>query len=240
MDLHGKDILVIEDDRHIFALIKAMLKPYRVGLTLETDGKTGLERAKENRFDLVILDIMLPEKDGWEVCRELKNSETGVPIRMLTAKAEEADKVLGLEMGADDYVTKPFSPRELTARIKAVLRRFERSQNTGQEKLIFPDLDLEIDPLSYTARVKGEDVDLAPKEFELLVYLAQNPEQVFKREQLLDQIWGFDNYSETRTIDEHIKRLRKKLTQAGLGKIPLHTVWGVGYKFSTGEGNDEA
>lgn len=235
MSLHGKNILVIEDDQHIFALIKMMLKPYSVNLVLKTDGRSGLETALSKNYDLILLDIMLPHRDGWEICRELKNSKIKTPIIILTAKAEETDKVLGLEMGADDYVTKPFSPRLLIARMKAVLRRYENTKDSYREKLSYDGIGLEIDPGNYSVKVAGNTVTLTPREFELLSFLAQNNNQVFKREQLLNHIWGFENYSETRTVDEHIKRLRKKLTKAGLKNIPLQTVWGVGYKFSIRE-----
>ncbi len=238
MDLHNKKFLVIEDDEHIFSVIKMMLKPYDIDLVFKDDGKTGLEAALSGDYDLVLLDIMLPEKDGWEICRVLKGSGIKTPIIMLTAKAEETDKVLGLEIGADDYVTKPFSPRLLIARIKAVLRRFENTKDQ-RDILAFNDIGLLIDPGSYIAEVKGNTITLTPKEFELLSFLAKNEEQVFKREQLLDHIWGFDNYSETRTVDEHIKRIRKKLSQAGLIINPLQTVWGVGYKFSIRELKNE-
>ena len=247
MNLHEKNILLIEDDKHIYSLIKAMLKPYNTELTLKMNGESGLKAALEKDFDLILLDIMLPKIDGWEVCRELKNSSKNTPIIMLTAKVEETDKVLGLEIGADDYVTKPFSPRELTARIKAVLRRYENTTKESDkkeatptiDKLDFPEINLEIDINNYNVYVQGKPVTLTPKEFELLTLLAQNQEQVFKRDQLLDKIWGFDNYSETRTIDEHIKRLRKKLKEKGLDNIPIVTVWGVGYKFSLKDDEDE-
>jgi two-component system, OmpR family, response regulator len=239
MNLHGKKILVIEDDQHIFALIKMMLKNYSVNLDLQSEGESGLEAARSQKYDLILLDIMLPKKDGWEICRELKNSGIKTPIIMLTAKVEETDKVLGLEIGADDYVTKPFSPRLLIARMKAVLRRYENPQELSSEKIIYKEMALEIEPNNYNIEVQGRKVNLTPKEFELLVFLAQNEEQVFKREYLLEHIWGFDSYAETRTVDEHIKRIRQKLTKAGLNFIPLQTVWGVGYKFTSKNQKDK-
>ena len=237
LNLHGKSFLIIEDDQHIYSLIEAMFKPYDVDLTLCEDGNKGLEAALNGNFNLIILDIMLPGKDGWDICREIKNSEINIPIIMLTAKAEEADKVLGLEIGADDYVTKPFSPREFIARIKAVLRRTEINNNSSEYELKFPEINLTIDTQGYQIKVNDENVILAPREFELLNFLASNQNQVFTREQLLDQIWGYNNYAETRTVDEHIKRLRNKLTDAGLKINPLKTVWGVGYKFEIGRDN---
>lgn len=238
MDLHNKNFLIIEDDKHIFSVIKMMLKPYSINLEFKSDGKSGLEAALSEKYDLILLDIMLPKKDGWEICRKLKSVDKKTPIIMLTAKAEETDKVLGLEIGADDYVTKPFSPRLLTAKIKAVLRRYQHI-NRSSDILNYKDINLRINPEGYILKVKGQVVALTPKEFELISFLAQNEEQVFTREQLLDHIWGVNNYSETRTIDEHVKRVRKKLSQAGLKINPLQTVWGVGYKFSGKEHNNE-
>ena len=234
MDLHGKKILLIEDDDHIYSLVEAMLKNYDIDLIFKEDGQSGLETALREDLDLILLDIMLPQKDGWEICRELKEKGIETPIIMLTAKVEETDKVLGLEMGADDYVTKPFSPRELTARIKAVIRRFEKTKDESNDEnraLEFPSLDLKIAPKSRTVYVQESEVAVAPKEFELLLFLAKHPNEAFSREDLLTEIWGPATDKRSRTIDEHIKRLRKKLSDGGLAKEPLETVWGVGYKF---------
>lgn len=239
MGLFNKRILVIEDDKHIFAVIKAMLKPYEDNtLLLKTDGESGLKEALENDYDLILLDIMLPKKDGWEVCKEIKKEKKNLPIIILTAKTEETDKVLGLEIGADDYVTKPFSPRELTARIKAVLRRYERTAEKDRNIIKFDNINLKIDKDTYLVSINGYNIKLAPKEFKLLFYLAANEEQVFTRGQLLENIWGFRNLTETRTIDEHIKRIRKKLSDADIPHQPIKTVWGVGYKFSSRKGNN--
>lgn len=235
MNLHNKKILLIEDDKHVFALIKAMLKPYNVDIVMRSDGKSGLKIALKEKFHLILLDIMLPEKDGWQICRELQNKKPNTPIIIITAKVEETDKVLGLEIGADDYVTKPFSPRELIARIKAVLRRYEKTLKENDKSLYFDNIDLTINIAAYEIKFRKETINLTPKEFELLAFLAKNREQVFKREQLLDKIWGFDNYTETRTIDEHIKRIRKKLSEASLKQNLIKTIWGVGYKFSLEE-----
>ena len=234
MDLYNKKILVIEDDEHVFKVIQAMFKPYEdTTLVLKKDGKSGLKEAINNNYDLVLLDIMLPKKDGWEVCKLLKEKKNNLPIIMLTAKSEETDKVLGLEIGADDYVTKPFSPRELIARIKAVLRRFEKTNSNSKNVLYFENLQMKIDRKKFLAYVNNQKISFTPKEFKLLAYLAKNEEQVFTREQLLENIWGFENLSETRTIDEHIKRIRKKLKTADILHQPIKTVWGVGYKFSS-------
>jgi len=241
MDLHGKNILLIEDDKHIYTLIEAMFEPYEINLTHIEEGKKGLEEALKEKYDLILLDIMLPNKDGWEICRKVSEADINTPIIILTAKVEETDKVLGLEIGADDYVTKPFSPRELIARIKAVLRRASQTDKPQQsEILVFPKIDLTIDINNYNVEYKETSITLTPKEFELLAFLAQNQKQVFKRKQLLDQIWGFNNYTETRTIDEHVKRIRNKLKDAGLKNVPIETIWGVGYKFSIKREKKEA
>lgn len=240
MALNHKRILVIEDDEHIFALIKATLKTYQVHLELAEDGEKGLEKALLG-FDLIILDIMLPEMSGWEVCKELRQKEVETPIIMLTAKVEEMDKVLGLEMGADDYITKPFSPRELVARMKAILRRFETSQK-DEDRLYFSAIDLTIDGKKYLVQIGDERIDLSPKEFELFFFLASHPGQVFKREQILNQIWDYATTVKTRTVDEHIKRLRQKLDEAGLKKPEnvIRTLWGVGYTFEVDEDEEKA
>ncbi len=234
MNLNNKKVLVIEDDEHVFAVIHAMFKPYEDNtLVLKQDGESGLKEALNNDYDLVLLDIMLPKKDGWELCKQLKEKKNNLPIIMLTAKSEETDKVLGLEIGADDYVTKPFSPRELIARIKAVLRRFEKTQGENNKVLNFENLQMKIDSKKFLVYVNNQKISFTPKEFKLLDYLAKNEEQVFTREQLLENIWGFKNLSETRTIDEHIKRIRKKLDSTGISHQPIKTIWGVGYKFSS-------
>lgn len=240
MNLHGKRFLLIEDDHHIYLLIKAMLKPYEIDLKLAEDGELGLQEALSGEYDLILLDIMLPKKDGLLLCKELKEAKVETPLIMLTAKVEESDKVLGLELGADDYVTKPFSPKELMARIKALLRRFEKVNRLakGQEKILnFDSIDLKINLNSYELYVGEKTVNIAPKELELLAFLAKSPNQAFSREDLLDNLWQADSHH-TRTIDEHIKRLRKKLKNAGIKLMPIKTVWGVGYKFKVEENKD--
>ena len=232
LNLNDKKILLIEDDTHIHELLKAMLKSYNTNLVFKDDGKSGLKEALTENFDLILLDIMLPEKDGWEICQKLKQENIPTPIIILTAKAEETDKVLGLEMGADDYVTKPFSPRELKARMKAVMRRFEKSnEKKVANKLDFQKINLTIDIKGHKVYTKDETITLAPKEFELFLFLAKNQGEVFSRKELLNEIWGYENKKDTRTVDEHVKRIRKKLDDSNLKEIPLKTVWGVGYKF---------
>ncbi len=242
MNLHNKNILLIEDDKHIYELIKAMLKSYKTNLVLKKDGEAGLKAALSGKYDIILLDIMLPEKDGWEVCREIDSSKVTTPIIILTARVEEADKVLGLELGADDYVTKPFSPRELLARIKAVLRRFNKAAELNNKRqLTFPQISLTIDLSGHNIFLNDNKLSVPPKEFELIVLLAENEGTTFSREDLLSKIWGYDSAKtrDSRTIDEHIKRLRKYFSDAGLENNPLKTVWGIGYKFDIDGGNNE-
>jgi len=221
----AKTILIVEDDSNIRELLRLYLA--QEGYTIETaqDGGEGLRAFKRIHPDLVLLDIMMPVMDGTQVIKEIR-AVSKTPVIMLTAKAETFDKVTGLELGADDYVTKPFEMRELIARVHAVLRRFD--DGGSSEKLEFPDLI--IDKQSYTITVKGEKMEIPPKEIELLYFLASSPNRVFTRAQLLDDVWGFDYFGDTRTVDVHIKRLREKLQDIS-EKWEIKTVWGVGYKF---------
>ncbi len=228
--LQGKKVLVVEDDRHVVEVIKATLELESMEVDVASDGDTGLNKALTASYDLILLDIMLPQRDGFEICRQLRNEGSDVPIILLTAKVEEVDKVLGLELGADDYVTKPFSPRELTARCKAAMRRFDRSSGAPAG----PELQygsLRIYPQQYKAQMGGTDMELTPKEFEVFALLARHPGQTFTRDQILDQVWGFEFTSETRTVDEHIKRIRQKLRRAACRQVGIKTIWGVGYQF---------
>ena len=220
-----KTILIVEDDSNIRELLRLYLT--QEGYTVETaqDGAEGLRSFKLLHPDLVLLDIMMPVMDGTQVIREIR-AVSKTPVIMLTAKAETFDKVTGLELGADDYVTKPFEMRELIARVRAVLRRFDDDDSC--EKLEFPDLI--IDKQSYTITVKGQKMEIPPKEIELLYFLAASPNRVFTRAQLLDDVWGFDYFGDTRTVDVHVKRLREKLQDIS-DKWEIKTVWGVGYKF---------
>ena len=220
-----KTILIVEDDGNIRELLRLYLT--QEGYTVETaqDGAEGLRCFKQLHPDLVLLDLMMPVMDGTQVIREIR-AVSKTPVIMLTAKAETFDKVTGLELGADDYVTKPFEMRELIARVRAVLRRFDDGDSS--EKLEFPDLI--IDKQSYTITVKGEKMEIPPKEIELLHFLASSPNRVFTRAQLLDDVWGFDYFGDTRTVDVHVKRLREKLQDTS-DKWEIKTVWGVGYKF---------
>ena len=224
-------ILIVDDDENIANLISLYLTKECYETRIEHDGQSALDAFKEYAPNLILLDIMLPGLDGYEVCREIRR-ESKVPIIMLSAKTEVFDKVLGLELGADDYIIKPFDSKELVARVKAVLRRYTEAPAPVEKK---PDekrveyKDLIINLSNYEVIYKGKPVEMTPREIELLYFLASSPNQVFTREQLLDQIWGYEYIGETRTVDVHIKRIREKLTENPVWS--LTTVWGIGYKF---------
>ena len=221
-----RKVLVIEDDRNIADLLRLYLEKEGMDCQVAGDGLVGLEKFHQFQPDLVLLDIMLPGLDGWSVCRKIRETSK-TPIIMLTAKGELEDKVSGLEMGADDYITKPFEMKEVLARIRAVLRRFGEEEQT-ERRLSFDKLVINLD--SYELMVDGKRVDTPPKELELLFHLASAPNRVFTRNQLLDEVWGFDYFGDSRTVDVHIKRLREKLEGVS-EQWSLKTVWGVGYKF---------
>ncbi|GAA4702139.1 response regulator transcription factor [Brevibacillus fulvus] len=226
-------VLVADDDPNVCEIIRLYFAKQQIDLVIANNGKQALELVEKESPDMIILDVMMPEMDGFEVCREIRK-KWDTPIIMLTAKEEEFDRVLGLELGADDYMTKPFSPRELVARIRAIFRRLqprERTEEDTLQTLSFADLTIDIDKREVIAA--GEKVAFRPKEFELLVHMARSPGSVFSREQLLEQIWGYDYFGDVRTIDVHIKKIRQRLH-----KLPyecIHTVWGVGYKFEVDE-----
>ncbi len=227
-------ILVVDDDLNICELLKLYLENDGYTVITANDGKAAVDAFEAKSPDLVLLDIMLPKIDGWQVCREIRKTSSA-PIIMLTAKGETFDKVLGLELGADDYVTKPFEAKEVMARVKAVLRRTkgDGDDNTNEKKTVIYD-NLEINIVNYELKVKGVAVDTPPKELELIYHFASNPNRVYTRDQLLDEVWGFDYYGDSRTVDVHVKRLREKLEGVS-DKWALKTVWGVGYKFETKE-----
>ena len=224
-----KKILIVEDEANIRELLRLYLE--REGYTvLEAEnGVEGIKKWKSDKPDMLLLDVMMPVMDGWAVCREIR-AESDVPIIMLTAKGETADRVSGLEMGADDYIVKPLEMPEVIARVRAVFRRI--APDDAPEKLTFD--NLVIDKQAYDLVIKGKRVDAPPKEIELLYFLASNPNRVFTRAQLLDEVWGFDYFGDTRTVDVHVKRLREKLEGVS-DKLEVKTVWGVGYKFETKE-----
>lgn len=218
-------ILVVDDERHIIELAEMYLTREGYTVLRATDGEEALRCIQRDRPDLVVLDIMLPRLDGWEVCRKLRASGDEIPIIMLTARDDDVDRIVGLELGADDYVTKPFNPRELVARVKAVLRRVEASVGAGKPLTVG---DVHIDPARREVTVGGEPVQLRTKEFDLLTHLARHAGLVLSREQLLNAVWGYDFLGETRTIDVHVAHLRDKLAKSG--QVQIETVWGVGYK----------
>ncbi|MFA5524971.1 MAG: response regulator transcription factor [Tissierellales bacterium] len=220
-------VLVVDDDIEICNMIEMFLEKERFQVVKAFDGEDAVKKFISEMPNIVILDIMLPKMDGYDVCREIKKISQ-VPIIMLTAKGETFDKVLGLRLGADDYMVKPFDPEELIARIRAVLRRYNPREYNSGEKIIFPSLMIDMD--EFSVRINEETMTLPKKEMELLYFLASNPNRLFTRDQLIEQIWGYDFLGETRTVDVHIKRLREKLTNIE-DKYEIKTVWGVGYKF---------
>jgi len=221
-------ILIVDDDENICELLRLYLEKDNFETLVAYDGRQAVEFNAKYSPDLILLDIMLPQLDGWQVCREIRKTSE-VPIIMLTAKGETFDKILGLELGADDYVTKPFDTKEVIARIKAVLRR--SNDNDNQNKISEVRYDkLKINLTNYELVVDGKRIDTPPKELELVYHLASNPNRVYTRDQLLDEVWGFDYYGDSRTVDVHVKRLREKLENIS-EEWCLKTVWGVGYKF---------
>jgi len=222
----AKKALIVEDDANIRELLRLYLEKDGFEVIGAGDGAAGLREFRRAKPDIILLDIMLPVLDGWQVCREVRR-EASTPIIMITAKGETTDKITGLEMGADDYIVKPLEMKEVIARVHAVMRRFApdaaSSRRLSFDKLI-------IDMEAYDLTVDGKKIDTPPKEIELLYFLASNPNRVFTRSQLLDEVWGFDYFGDTRTIDVHVKRLREKLENVS-EQWELATVWGVGYKF---------
>ena len=227
--MNVEKILVVDDDLNICELLRLYLTKEGYNVVIANDGVAAVTMFQEESPNLVLLDIMLPKLDGWQVCREIRKfSET--PIIMLTAKGEVFDRVLGLELGADDYVVKPFETKEIVARIKAVLRRSSSSAAEEIKEVHFDKLSINL--TNYELKVAGVQVDTPPKEMELIFHLAKSPNRVFTRDQLLDEVWGYDYYGDSRTVDVHVKRLREKLEGVS-DKWELRTVWGVGYKFET-------
>ena len=221
-------VLVVEDDPHIRELLQLYLEKDGYAVTLASDGGEGLEKYRVLKPNLVLLDVMMPVMDGWAVCKAIR-ADGNTPVIMLTAKSETDDKVTGLKAGADDYVTKPFEMKELLARIEAVLRRAEaRNESPKTRRLTFDKLVIDMD--AFELLIDGKKVDAPPKEMELLFYLASSPNRVYTRNQLLDEVWGFDYFGDSRTVDVHVKRLREKLEGVS-PKWSVKTVWGVGYKF---------
>lgn len=224
-------IMIVDDDRNICELLRLYIEKEGFETAIANDGKAAVQMFDSVNPDLMLLDIMLPELDGWQVCREIRK-KSQCPIIMLTAKGEVFDKVLGLELGADDYVVKPFETKEVIARINAVLRRIGKKESYQVKEVHYENLSINL--TNYELKVKGVQIDTPPKEMELIYHLASNPNRVFTRDQLLDEVWGFDYYGDSRTVDVHVKRLREKLEGVS-DKWSLKTVWGVGYKFEVKE-----
>lgn len=228
----AEKILVVDDDKNICELLRLYLEKEGYSVVLCHDGQEAVAKFNSLTPDMILLDIMLPSLDGWQVCREIRR-KSNVPIIMLTAKGETFDKVLGLELGADDYVVKPFDTKEIVARIKAVLRRISQGASADEIKEVTFE-KLVVNMTRYELKVDNKVIDTPPKELELLFHLASNPNRVYTRDQLLDEVWGFEYYGDSRTIDVHVKRLREKLEDVST-KWALKTVWGVGYKFEVNE-----
>lgn len=227
--MQKEKILIVDDDKNICDLLRMYLEKEGYVVVMEHNGIDAVNTFNTENPDLVLLDIMLPQLDGWQVCREIRKTSEK-PIIMLTAKDETFDKVLGLELGADDYVTKPFDTKEIVARIKAVLRRTSATKGSDMKEVRYDKLIINLS--NYDMKVDGVSVDTPPKELELIYHLASNPDRVFTRDQLLDDVWGFDYYGDSRTVDVHIKRLRDKLKGVS-DEWELRTIWSVGYKFET-------
>ena len=228
-------IMVVDDDSNICELLRLYLEKEDFEPILAADGEKALALFDAQKPDLVLLDVMMPRLDGWQVCREIRK-KSACPVIMLTAKGEVFDKVLGFELGADDYVVKPFEAKEVIARIRAVLRRAGIRQEQKPKKVAYDNLVINME--NYELRVKGVPVDTPPKEMELIYHLASNPNRVYTRDQLLDEVWGFEYYGDSRTVDVHVKRLREKLDGVS-DQWTLKTVWGVGYKFEVRQPQDQ-
>ena len=228
-------ILVVEDDPHVLELLRVCIELEGHQVFHCLDGACAIAAVKSNDFDLILLDIMLPNMDGIELCRQLRKTYGyRRPIIMVTARSSELDKVAGLDSGADDYITKPFSPRELQARIRAHLRRNQSEEELQEPETLIEFAGMTIDAAGYRVEIFGTPVKLTRKEFELLLHLALHPGQTLTREQLLEQVWGYETEINTRTVDEHVRRVRQKLTEAGSAYSYIQTVWGIGYKFEVG------
>lgn len=225
----NEKILIVDDDVNICELLRLYLTKEGFEPVSVNDGLSAVESVATIKPALILLDVMLPKLDGWQVCRKIRQTDN-TPIIMLSAKGETFDRILGLELGADDYIVKPFEAKEVVARIKAVLRRTAMTKDSGAKEVSYENLTVNIE--NYEMKVRGVHVDAPPKELELLFHLASNPNRVFTRDQLLDEVWGFDYYGDSRTVDVHIKRLREKLEGVS-DKWELKTVWSVGYKFET-------
>ena len=227
------NVLIADDNLQIVSILKEYCKKNNFNVTLAHDGEETLEKIRNNKFDIVLLDIMMPKKNGFDVCKEVRTF-SNVPIIMITARGEDFERIMGLETGADDYIVKPFSPGEVIERIHAILRRVIPNENISQEKIFSYD-NLTINLSDFTVKINDENISLTKKEIELLWLLSTNRNKVFTRENLLDSIWGYDYFGDSRTVDSHIKRLRAKLDNYEHESWNIKTIWGVGYKFDIQE-----
>ena len=227
------NVLIADDNLQIVSILKEYCKKNNFNVTLAHDGEETLKKIRNNKFDIVLLDIMMPKKNGFDVCKEVR-AFSNVPIIMITARGEDFERIMGLETGADDYIVKPFSPGEVIARIHAILRRVIPNENINQEKIFSYD-NLTINLSDFTVKINDENISLTKKEIELLWLLSTNRNKVFTRENLLDSIWGYDYFGDSRTVDSHIKRLRAKLDNYEHESWNIKTIWGVGYKFDIQE-----
>ncbi|MBP6125364.1 MAG: response regulator transcription factor [Leptotrichiaceae bacterium] len=230
------NILIADDNKQIAAILSEYAKKNGFKSSISYDGEEALNAVKNNDFDIILLDVMMPKKDGFEVCKEIRKF-SNVPIIMITAKGEDYEKIMGLDIGADDYIVKPFSPGEVIARVRAILRRVipleSNNENSSSKVFIFDNLNINLN--NFTVTIDTQFVSLTKKEIELLWTIASNPKKVFTRDDLLDSIWGFDYFGDSRTVDSHIKRLRAKLDHYPHEKWNIKTIWGVGYKFESNE-----
>ena len=227
------NVLIADDNLQIVSILKEYCKKNNFNVTLAHDGEETLEKIRNNKFDIVLLDIMMPKKNGFDICKEVRTF-SNVPIIMITARGEDFERIMGLETGADDYIVKPFSPGEVIARIHAILRRVIPNENISQEKIFSYD-NLTINLSDFTVKISDENISLTKKEIELLWLLSTNRNKVFTRENLLNSIWGYDYFGDSRTVDSHIKRLRAKLDNYEHESWNIKTIWGVGYKFDIQE-----
>ncbi|MED4041155.1 response regulator transcription factor [Niallia taxi] len=226
-------VLIVDDEWNVRNLLRIYLTKNGFEVKEAKNGSEGVQLAEQHSFDLIILDVMMPDMDGWEVCQKIRETKN-TPILMLTARTETKDKVKGLTMGVDDYLVKPFDSDELIARVFALIRRSSISQIPVPKVITY--LDLTIDPEGRQVLVKDQPIDLTPKEFELLLVLAEQPRRAYQREDLLQKVWGSDYFGDFRTVDTHVKNIREKVRKAGLSFNPIQTVWGVGYKFQWTDG----
>ncbi len=222
------NLLIADDNKQICSILEGYAKKEGFNVSTALDGFEALEKFHNNNYNIILLDVMMPKKDGFQVCREIRK-ESNVPIIMITARGEDFERIMGLDIGADDYIVKPFSPGEVMARVRAILRRIDHENATDSKTLCFDNLAINLD--NFTVQLNNNDISLTKKEIELLWTFTSNPNKVFSRENLLNSLWGYDYYGDSRTVDSHIKRLRSKLNEYSHDNWDIKTIWGMGYKF---------